>query len=171
MDRFEKIKNYKQNIDNAAEQKRLAEEQEFIELEVKIHNLKPRIDELINLGNCCLDNGIRIECDSHYSISWKDSDGNSKSRFGGFTTNGWSHEVGLLYQPNRGIRRIREMGIIMGGACGNRDFHTDGENCYSTEWYEVENIGSPILNHMRSFVDGFDKFERDFKEYIDYITR
>ena len=100
-----------------------------------------------------------------------------------FVSNGWSHRVGFIiaYRINGHIPRRDQQfpigfGIIGGGCAGeNICFNADGE----LEWLNKP-FGNPAgvsgrpwsdedTEHLEKFVREFDKFEKDFYEYVDSL--
>lgn len=66
MSRIDNIKNFAQKREEEAIAKEKALQQRIENYKTQILALKPRIDELIAVGNACLDNNISMEChDTH----------------------------------------------------------------------------------------------------------
>jgi hypothetical protein len=66
-----------------------------------------------------------------------------------------------------GKSAIFELGINAGGACGNWNFRTDGDNVYDVDG---DNVREASLEHLQKFMSNFDKFEKSFYEYVDELV-
>ena len=158
MNRIDKIKNYAKN---KALKQQTAEEEKLLkckELTEEIKTLKPRIQELIEVGNACLVNGIALT-----GQAWGCHEGYETHQF---ITNCWSHLVGFV---QNGKSAIFELGINAGGACGEWDFRTDGNKVYDIH-EETKEHRKASLGHLQKFINKFDEFETTFYEYVDGIT-
>ena len=156
MNRIDKIKNYAKNKalkQQTAEEEKLLKSKELVE---EIKTLKPRIKELIEVGNACLVNGIPLT-----GQAWGGHEGYDTHQF---ITNCWSHLVGFV---QNGKSAIFELGINAGGACGNWNFRTDGDNVYDVDG---DNVREASLEHLQKFMNNFDKFEKSFYEYVDKLV-
>ena len=153
-------------IDNIAkfaqrkEEEKIAKENSIVnqieEYKAKIRTLKPRIDELIMVGNACLAHNIPLEGRSFGCREGYDTNQ--------FITNGWSHLLGFVKAYDKDTRRqlpFTRLGIEGGGAC-YFNLETDG--------VIVEVSGKESLYVLKRFVDGFDIFETEFYKYVDKIT-
>lgn len=158
MSRIDNIKAYAE--EKVLKEQRIEEERRIKceELTEKIKALKPRIKELIDVGNACLVNGIAIT-----GQAWGGHEGYDTHQF---ITNCWSHLVGFVQS---GKSAIFEMGIDAGGACGKWDFRTDGDRVYDVHEETKEHRGAS-LEHMQKFINRFDEFEESFYRYVDGIT-
>lgn len=142
---IEKLANQKEKEKVNAEELKLKRIENYKE---KIRALKPRIDELIEVGNSCLDNNIPlIKSDS---TGFKESYENHQ-----FISNSWSHLVGFIQG-----KPITKVGKIGGGAC-DWNLTTDGVT--------IEVSGN-VEYVLKNFLDNFDTFETKFYEYVDKIT-
>lgn len=161
MSRIDNIKAYAQ--ERVQTEKAREEERQFKceELTEKIRVLKPRIKELIEVGNACLVNGIEI--DKYGKRFYSDYDSYEK---GTFVTNGISHRLGFVIQRGQAIF---EIGFNAGGACGQWDFRTDGNKVYDVHEKTKEHREAS-LEHMQTFINKFDEFEMAFYRYVDGIT-
>ena len=142
----DKLKAIKDAEDIANETERLIEQ---------IKELKPRIDDLIELANYAKRNGIEID---HRDVNHEDYE------HGTFISNGWSHVVGFIKAPKDAD--IIYMGQIAGGACGSWNFATDGEEVFDYH----ENDGrkrEPSIEHMKHFIKRFQECEKAFHKYIE----
>ena len=158
MSRIDNIKAYAQ--EKVLKEQRAEEERQMKckELTEKIKALKPRIKELVEVGNACLMNGIAI-----IGQGWGGHEGYDTHQF---VTNSWSHLVGFV---QGGKSAIFEMGINAGGACGEWDFRTDGNRVYDVH-EKTKAHREASLEHMQKFVNKFDEFEESFYGYVDGIT-
>lgn len=156
MSRIDNIKAYAQ--ERVQTEKAREEERQFKceELTEKIRALKPRIKELIEVGNACLVNGIALT-----GQAWGGHEGYDTHQF---ITNCWSHLVGFV---QNGKSAIFELGINAGGACGKWNFRTDGDKVYDVCGDERREAS---LEHMQKFINKFDEFETTFYGYVDGIT-
>lgn len=121
---------------------------------MNIKALRPRIADLIELGNYAKDNGIKLE-----GHSWGGHEGYDTHQF---CTNSWSHLVGFVLD-----KEITCLGIDNGGACGPIDFRTDGVDV----WGENNKVSCPTrmipcLEDIEYFLRKFDEFEESFINYI-----
>lgn len=153
-------------IDNIAkfaqkkEEEQIAKENDTIrqieEYKAKIRSLKSRIDELIMVGNACIDHNIPLEgrafgCHEGYDTNQ-------------FITNSWSHLLGFVQTYDKNTRKrlpFTKLGIHGGGAC-YFNLETDGVT--------VDVSGKESLYVLKRFVNGFDVFETEFYKYVDKIT-
>ena len=120
-----------------------------------IKSLKPRIDELLAVGNACLKHNIPIE-----GKAWGGHEGYDTHQF---ISNGWSHVSGFIreYSPNtRQVLPLTKVGKIGGGAC-NYNLTTDGVTI---------NVSGDIEYVLKKFLDDFDTFETEFYKYVDKVT-
>lgn len=146
MSRLDNIKNYKAKVD--AEEMAKANEKEIRIEKYKetIRSFKSRIDELLEVGKACYENGIAL----------------SGSRYGGhesydthqFFTNGWSHLTGFYGTE------FKYVGKAGGGAC-NWDLKTDGIRIIV--YGDEERV-------LKMFVEQFEQFETEFYKYVDKVT-
>lgn len=167
MSRIDDIKRYAMARDEkikADEIRKLQEKGEYIE---KIKALGPRIKELIDVANACLDNGIEINGQgrghSQYSNEWENKT---------FCTNCITHKIGFVWQCKDGIfiNRIEEMGINGGGACGEHYLRTNGDYVVSRSGYGDKARYRELNEHqLKQFVNRFDEFESAFYKYIDSL--
>ena len=128
-----------------------------------IQALKPRIDEIIEVGNACQKHNIPM-----HGKAWGGHEGYDTHQF---YTNSWSHLVGFVGNPHfRTQPTITMLGINGGGANGKYDFRTDGMNVYEEHEDTKERI-LPTVYHMKKFLDKFDEFEREFYAYVDEVTQ
>lgn len=118
------------------------------EYKEKIRELKPRIDELLEVCNACLEHKIPLTGQSFGCHEGYDTHQ--------FFSNSWSHLVGFIGNKNR----ITHVGKIGGGAC-DWNLTTDG--------VEI-NVSGQVERVLKYFLDDFDKFETEFYAYVDKVT-
>lgn len=167
--RLEKINAYKDNevLLKAAKERQLEGEAESLVQQIRA--LKPRIDELLAVGNACLGNGIELD---YYGACF-DRSADSYER-GTFITNSISHRVGFVRDwglYDRGHHQFTMLGINNGGACGHYDFRTDGERVYfvnEDDRTDVKNSSFKI-GDLKGFLQKFDVFESAFYAYVDKV--
>jgi hypothetical protein len=156
LSRIDNISKFAQKKEEQKLAKERAIQQQFEECVSKIKSFKPRIDELLTVGNACLEHGIALEGEA-----WGGHQGYDTHQF---ITNGWSHLLGFVCgrdQRTREVLPFTQLGIMGGGAC-HFDLRTDGVT--------VDVSGSDALYVLKRFVDEFDKFETEFYKYVDKIT-
>lgn len=153
MSRIENIAKFAQAREEEKMAKEMAAQQRIENYKKQIIALKPRIDELIAVGNACVSNGIKIECGG-VSQSYETKQ---------FVTNGWSHLLGFVCDiASRDNKRISKLGI-WGGGCCHYNLETDG--------IMVDVSGRDIEYVLKRFVEEFDKFENEFYKYVDSVTQ
>lgn len=116
----------------------------------KIKELKPRIDELLEVGNACLEHKIPLTGSGYGCREGYDTHQ--------FISNGWSHLVGFINDGNN--KSFTKVGKIGGGAC-NWNLTTDGITI---------NVDGEVERVLKLFLDGFDTFETEFYAYVDKVT-
>lgn len=119
MSRIDNIVNFAQRKEEEKVAAEIALQQKIEDYKIQIRALKPRIDELIKVGNACLEYNIPLE-----GSSWGGHEGYDTHQF---FTNSWSHLVGFVSNKNRPVTHL---GIRAGGACGVWDFYTNGVDIY-----------------------------------------
>lgn len=158
MDRIEKIKMFAENRDN--EEKRVAEAhaQAIATFLEKVAELKPRIEELIKLGNCMLENGIPLYTPCKH-------EGYST---GNFHADGVNHQFGFVFD-------------------GYKDFYPTGVKSVGIDFYDKEEIYTDgIVTHIgdstaknvywfpkraERFLQDFEVFEKAVFDYIDNLNK
>ena len=167
MSRIDDIINYAIQRD---EKERIREEKAQQRKQGYIDQIKafgPRIKELIEVANACLENGVEInyqgKSDSQYHDEWNHAT---------FCTNCSTHKVGFVWQCKdyKFINRIEAMGIDGGGANGEYYLRTNGDyliskvgRSYDAECNELDEY------QLETFVRTFDEFEEAFYKYIDSL--
>ena len=167
MSRIDNIKQYAMERDEA---KRIQEEQRQQRKQGYIDQIKafgPRIKELIEVANACLENGAEINYQGRRNMQYSNEWDNAT-----FCTNCSTHKVGFVWQhkDQKFINRIEEMGIDGGGANGEHYLRTDGEYVVSrgSRSYEAS-YKEPDEYQLETFVKTFDKFESAFYKYVDSL--
>lgn len=150
MSRIDNIKNFASKRDNELEQKKKDSLNKIEEYKNRIRTLKPRIDELLEVGNACLEHGISLT-----GSAWGGHEGYDTHQF---ISNNWSHLVGFISEEKN--KPFTKVGKIGGGAC-DWNLTTDGVN--------IEVTGS-VESVLRYFIEDFDEFETEFYKYVDSIT-
>ncbi len=167
MSRIDNIKQYALERDEA---ERIRQEKIFQRKQGYIEQIKafgPRIKELIEVANACLENGVEInwqgKSDSQYHDEWNHAT---------FCTNCSTHRVGFVwqYKDHKFINRIEAMGIDGGGANGEYYLRTNGDylisrvgRSYDAECNELDEY------QLETFVRTFGKFEKAFYKYVDNL--
>ena len=150
MSRIDNIAKFAQKREEAQisnEQLRL---QQIVEYKDKIKALKPRIDELLEVGNACLEYNIPLE-----GYAWGGREGYDTHQF---ITNSWSHLLGFVQKRKKSFTKL---GIQGDGAC-DYELETDG--------ITVNVSGRDVLWVLKRFVNEFDEFETEFYKYVDKVT-
>lgn len=160
------ILNHNQKI----EDERLKMENEKRETEKKlkkeIRNLLPRITQIIEIGNLCLKNNIEIgQTPSQKRYSYENNI---------FETDGIHHQLGFYRRrypswkyPNDSYDCI---GYMMGGACGDKDFITNGDFIFNIEHKKPSIIKNDLsIRHMKKFLNEFETFESEFYKFIENL--
>ena len=145
-------------IKHAAEEKK---QKKIDHLISDIKALEPRIRNLIDTGNACLQSNIPLTGQA-FGMR-EDYDTNQ------FFTNSWSHLVGFVGNPHDKSCYIEFLGINGGGACGVYDFRTDGDSVFSVNERNFSDIIVPSIGHMQRFLNRFDEFESAFYSYVDKV--
>lgn len=157
MNRIENIERFASEREKKEVMEQRQKEIRIEEYKEKIRSFKPRIDELIKVGNACLKNGIKLE-----GKEWGGHEGYDTHQF---ITNGWSHLLGFVGEKNHENRTeflpIKKLGIYGGGCC-YYNLETDGVT--------IDVSGKEAEYVLKRFVTEFDKFEKAFYEYVDKVT-
>lgn len=154
-DRVALIEKKKIDLDLAAEQKRKATENERQRLVCQILSLGDRIGELLRVGIALNANGFLQK-----NHSWaKDERLKSYGYNYEMVSEGFYHHVGFSPVGNR-------LKILMGGACGNYDFETDGMTVSSRNPRNGATQPVPI-DHLKQFLKEFPVFEQAVYKWID----
>lgn len=148
MSRIDNIARFAEKREKDEAEKKAASLRNIEEYKAKIRELKPRIDELLEVGNACLEHKIPL-----VGSGWGCHEGYDTHQF---FSNGWSHLVGFVGGGNK----ITKVGKIGGGAC-DYNLITDGETI---------DVSGDIEYVLKSFVEGFDTFEKEFYAYVDTVT-
>lgn len=154
------------------EQKRKTEEKKCLE---KIKKLQPRIKQIIEIGNLCIENNIFI---GHKPCSDKRT---YKEKC--FETEGIKHQLGFYPNNMQGYPVYKclyydYIGIINGGFCGDWDFLINDKEILEIK--QEKDKHTPALDHtstyrkptirqMTKFLNQFDEFEREFYKFIENL--
>lgn len=153
MSRIDNIIKFAQKREEENTEKEIAKLRYIENYKKQIIALKPRINEIIEVGNACVSNNIAIE-HSGVSQSYETKH---------FVTNSWSHLLGFVYDKvSKDNKRISKLGIWGGGSC-HFNLETDGTT--------IDVSGRDTEYVLKRFVDEFDKFETEFYKYVDAITQ
>lgn len=154
MDLNERIVKAKANDVQKAVDAQNAKDAHIKELLKSIKALTPRITKLVDTANTLIDNG-------YWDFIKTDEWGK-----GGFRSEGWAHHFGFMV--NKITDRVDSVGICNGGACGNYDFHTTGEQTYMTEWYgSIPCVQEIKVSNAERMLKEFDDFENRFYTELD----
>lgn len=156
MSRIDNIANFAKKKEEEAVAKEIALKQRIEGYKEQIRALKPRIDELLKVGNACLEYGIPLT-----GQAWGGHEGYDTHQF---ITNGWSHVLGFVKTFDPSTRKqlpFTKLGIEGGGAC-NYHLETDGVTIF---------VAKDEAYVLKRFVEEFDKFETEFYKYVDGLTQ
>ncbi len=161
MTRIDNIKKYAEQQKINAENKEIQEQQTRETLIAQVKGLKPRITELLETANACFENNLRI--------GWE---GDAKKIYGkwdvcGFTADSTYHRVGFIVTHSNDKKTTANIGILAGGAWGEWNFATNGDDVVA---YNSKEFKEPLTAHLKQFVEDFDDFEEYFYAYVDKIT-
>ena len=155
MSRIDNIVNFAQKREMEQTEKEIAKLNRIEEYKERIRALKPRIDELLEVGNACMIHGISLE-----GQAWGGHEGYDTHQF---ISNSWSHLCGFIKEYNQAARKpmpFTKVGKIGGGAC-NYNLTTDGITI---------NVSGDVEYVLKKFLDDFDTFETEFYNYVDKVT-
>ena len=155
MSRIDNIVNFAQKREMEQMEKEVAKLNRIEEYKERIRVLKPRIDELLEVGNACVEHGIELE-----GQAWGGHQGYDTHQF---ISNGWSHLCGFIKEYNQTTRKqmsFTKVGKIGGGAC-NYNLTTDGITI---------DVSGDVEYVLKRFLDEFDTFETEFYNYVDKVT-
>jgi len=152
----------------ANEDKKRNEEEEkqrqYIVARESIIELSPRICNLLDLANACLENKI-----VPYKRAGSNIVGGSRNFF---EADGIFHHLGF----DRGIAtmgKVRQLMIINGGWNGNIDLRVGGDGV-AQGYLNSDNVSGsryvrPRTEDMQKFLKEFDNFEKEFLSFIDSL--
>ena len=153
--------------------KAIKEKQEMLKKQIRA--LEPRIKDIIVLGNFCLKNDIKV---------WQKGIEDAKYENKCFETDGIKHQLGFYRNHFKGypVYRCSEydyIGFENGGFCGDWDFVTNGKEIFEVheEKDKMTTIGphsiirEPTVYQMNKFLNDFNKFEKEFFNYIKSYQR
>ena len=149
MSRIDDIKRYKQKCDEEVMNKEIAKNNAIEACKEQIRALKPRIDELLEVGNACKNNGIALT-----GREWGARESYDTHQF---MTNSWSHLLGFVGDRDKDFTCL---GIYGGGAC-DYNLATDGKT--------IE-VSGDVLYILQRFIREFDMFEAEFYKYVDKVV-
>lgn len=149
MSRADNIAKFAQKKEEEAKAQETASLNRIEAYKEKIRELKPRIDELLEVGNACLEHNIPLTSDSFGRHEGYDTHQ--------FISYSWSHLVGFISEKGKPFTKVGKIG---GGAC-NWNLTTDGDTI---------DVSGDIERVLKLFLDEFDTFETEFYAYVDKIT-
>lgn len=155
MSRIDNIARFAERKEIEQTEKEMAKLNRIEEYKERVRALKPRIDELLEVGNACLTHGISLE-----GKAWGGHEGYDTHQF---ISNSWSHLVGFIKEYDQTTRKplpFTKVGEIGGGAC-HYNLTTDGVNI---------NVSGDIEWVLKDFLKDFDTFETEFYKYVDKVT-
>ena len=140
----------KQREETKLKEKKTSEEQ-IEELKKEVLKLKPRITDLIEVGNACLKNGIKLDNTVGTTEKYEN---------GYFFSNSWSHLTGFIADWNW----ITGIGKVGGGAC-HYYLKTDGTTI------DLRGDDDKCKKYvLKTFLyEEFPRFEKEFYNYIDNL--
>ena len=153
MSRIDNIAKFAQQRDIKKMEKETQKQLRIERYKAEIRALKPRIDELLTVGNACVQHNIPIDAMSGYY-------GYDNHQF---VSEGIRHLVGFIRERDQNTRAVlpfTKVGKIGGGAC-DWNLKTDGENII---------VDGDIEYVLKAFLDKFDEFETEFYKYVDKVT-
>ena len=156
-DKLSKIRNHRVHLDDEAVKKALAIENERKQVIKQLKALAPRIKDLMTIGQELISNAIPLGNPNSFP-DWGTS----------LESTTWSHHVG--YIPRYPIFGIGQMG---GGACGDH-FAVDEKGNVTNLGIDRENKfvdedDKFFISKAKSFIAGFDDFEKRVIEYVDNL--
>lgn len=160
--RINKIAQVAKAMRDAEDNKRAESYERMCNFENKIGELANRISELIEVANEMIANGIQLgEFVGDWNVESPKfiSDG-IFHRFG-FVVKGQVYKSSVTNHDPK-IILIRGVGKCGGGCCGS-DFIVDQEGIITSWNTDVYNKG------IDDFLTKFDKFEKEFYEYVDSL--
>ena len=155
MSRIDNIAKFAEKRDVEQMEKEMRIKMDIEKYKEAIRALKPRIDELLSVGNACMEHGIPLE-----GRAWGGHEGYDTNQF---ISNSWSHVVGFIADYDQKARKrlpLTKVGVRGGGAC-HFELETDGDRI---------DVSGEVLWVLKHFVEGFDEFETEFYKYVDKVT-
>lgn len=155
-----KIKNYKAQTAERAEQERIAAEHHRQSLLDQIRVMERDIFHLITVADAAREAGIPIHV--------KFPDTNFTYENGDFMTDAMTHKIGFVSSSliSEGIVGV---GFEGGGYCGQYDFFTDGLAIYDKN-RDNGHSREASTEHLEKFIKKFPEFEKAFYDYIEKVT-
>lgn len=144
-ERLKNLENYASEKEKAKQRKIEKERKEEMEMIKQIKSLKPRIEDLLLVGNSCLSTGIYIGKRDTQFNEYKD---------GYFLGNPIAHRLGFDTDGYRPIHYLE----IPGGGYDNYNLKTNGV---------IVDLWGDKLRVLKQFLNEFDEFEKEFYAYVD----
>lgn len=154
-----KIKNYKTQTTERAEQERVAAEHHRQRLLDQIRVMKPDIDNLVKVAKAAQEAGIPLKVGYMVNHTYENGD---------FFTDAMTHKVGFV-QASITSKEIIGVGFETGGCCGVYDFITDGVVTHDKNRSNGHDREAST-EHLEKFIEKFPEFERAFYDYIKQTT-
>lgn len=151
-------------LNNDAQTKALAEDKLRQELIDVVRSLHDRIADVIAVG-CALQDNDFLEQKHMFD---RDRRLQRYGYDGAIIAEGIYHHVGFMMRKGCNTHEHPEwIGIRMGGACGCYDFYTDGVDVLSVhEETRLQKYDVPI-SHLREFINEFPVFEQALYAWVD----
>ena len=132
-----------------------------------IHDLQPRISDLIDIATELLHNRLPLGKRIKNICGGYDDE---------FETDGCHHQLGFFFEWENGKRFFKGIGIEGGGCCGNDllvdKFGTIIKNPVETAFarWTYENAYYDYCKKCKQFLDRFDDFEERVYNYVNNLT-
>ena len=139
----------------------------------QIRALEPRISKIIEIGNLCLENNIKI---------WNDVCEHKRYDENIFETDGINHQLGFFLNhykayPIYRCSKYDYIGFYNGGICGDWDFVTNGKDIFEVHEQKdsltrIDNNATfrePTIYQMSKFLEQFNEFEEKFFNFINNL--
>lgn len=161
-ERLAMINAKRNSINNAETAKKNAEDELRSQLISQILDMGERIENVIAIGNALKDNGFLF-----VNISRNDERLKPYGYGNSVVAEGIYHHVGLMARHlKRSTNSVEYIGIIMGGACGEYDFVTDGTTVKSV--HEQTKMTKPVpISHLKQFLAEFPVYEKALYAWVD----
>ena len=174
MDRLERIKAARAAIDAAALAEMQRKNDKIAHYTNAIKALSGRLTEMMKVADCMVANRMSFG-GTWYSLGMPHGDN--------FETNGIKHGIGFVFQYEGGWGRsinhrigVIGIGIEGGGCCGNTIVvDRDGDIIKNPLDHVIglwtkENAYSDFCGKANEFLKEFDKFEKEFYDYVDNLA-
>lgn len=151
-------------LNNDAQTKALAEDELRQELMDAVRSLHDRIADVLAVGKALQENGF-LEARRMFD---RDRRLIPYGYDGGIIAEGFYHHVGFMMRKGCNTHEHPEwVGIRMGGACGSYDFYTDGVDVLSIQQDTHVQQESVPIRHIQQFLNEFPVFEKALYAWVD----